>query len=190
MLNNSATIVVLLILQRSKVTAGLTMWSGNHTDNILTLHCHVLLWSSVLVTTVSLSPYTVVTRTELHRSTWSTTNCSIVTQYHHHTLGWPPDVQLEAAKNLLTGIIIQPQLSWEPAVLILKGYEQGTCQQVTGGSASRFCESRDSMWVAQWTKALLAVVEARSITSTWSCTVKFGQGEAEAKLSHGDSTST
>jgi len=52
-----------------------------------------------------------------------------------------------------------------------------------GGTVSRFCESGDSMWVAQWTKALLTVVEARSITSTWSCIGKFGQGEAESKLS-------
>ena len=33
--------------------------------------------------------------------------------------------------------------------------------------------------------ALLAVVEARSVTSTWSCIGKFGQGEAGAKISHG-----
>jgi len=104
------------------------------------------------------------------------------------------------------------------------------------GAVSRFCESGDSMWVAQWIKAQLAVVQARStvrvfkidatirkpfrcwadfrrkpsglrrshaantfrkgipnrginfidtyrITSTWSCTGKFGQGEAESKLS-------
>ena len=31
-----------------------------------------------------------------------------------------------------------------------------------GGAVSRFCESGDSMWVAQWTKAQLAVVQARS----------------------------
>ena len=41
------------------------------------------------------------------------------------------------------------------------------------------------MWVAQWTKALLAVVEAKSVTSPLSCIGRCGQGEAEAKLSHG-----
>ena len=41
------------------------------------------------------------------------------------------------------------------------------------------------MWVAQWIRALLTVVEARSVTSPWNCIGKFGQGEAEVKLSHG-----
>ena len=41
------------------------------------------------------------------------------------------------------------------------------------------------MWVEQWTKAQLTVVEAKSVTSPWRCIGKFRQGEAESKLSHG-----
>ena len=90
-------------------------------------------------------------------------------------------LQLEAAKNNNWTTIV---LAWEPAVFALKGYEQGTCQQVT-----------DNVWEVLLQDFVSPEIlcglrngqkhYCQSVTSPWSCIGKCGQGEAEAKLSHG-----